>query len=153
MQVDLTPQILMEVAGRTLEDTAFVLVDAAEDEKFSGAVVHAALEFTGTEKGTLTVASSNPFAVYMAANLMGLEMNAPGIADLGSEALGELVNIMAGALTERLFGTNQLCQIGIPVTSTVSPDAHQSELEASTCWVSLLGDDEHRIDVFVELGL
>lgn len=149
MQADLTPQLLMEVAGRTLEDTAFVLVDLAEGERFTGAVVRATLAFSGTARGALLVASSNPFAVAMAANLMGLELNDPEVVDKGEEALGELVNIIAGALTERLFGTDQLCQLGIPTTDTVSVDAHQRTLDGSDCWVSLLGDDEYRIDIAV----
>lgn len=151
MLAELTPELLEEVAGRTIEDAAFVLIERASGERFTGAVVRATVPFSCSCQGTVAVAAARTFAVFLAANFLGLDRDDPAAVENGEDALGELLNIVAGAVLERLFGAQELCRVGVPVMENLSSATHQVALEQSACWVSLVGDDEHRIDISVDV--
>ena len=58
-----------------------------------------------------------------------------------ADAVGELANILAGALAVEVFGKDVVCDIGIPVVATETGRAASDRLAKATCSANLLTDE------------
>ena len=61
--------------------------------------------------------------------------------------MGELANILAGALAVNLFGKDVVCQIGIPVVAIEAGRLAEDHLTHSTCRVNLLTEEGYGLAV------
>ena len=134
---------------RTLEEAAFVFAGLAESSPppFSGTVLEARLAFWGGEAGELTIATDNRLAAELAANLLGEDAEDPEVANRGHEALGELVNMVAGALVVDLYGERSVCRLGVPAIRTVDAARYRRENQVAPGSVVLITEEGRRLDV------
>ncbi|MCP4502327.1 MAG: hypothetical protein GY822_20420 [Deltaproteobacteria bacterium] len=117
---------LLSVGGEILADAAFKFLDPADDASFSDDVVHASLEYrTDFEAGTLHFTSTSPFALDLAANLLGCDPEDDEAAEQELFAMGEMVNVLAGALLAHVVGDADV-SLGIPENQRRSADDWQN---------------------------
>jgi hypothetical protein len=109
-----TTNVVREVACSVMADCAFLLtepVESASNWPASELVRHAAIDFEG---GALSLTTTSELAEAIACDMLGLESGDPEAIAQASSALGELVNVVAGALLARLFGTSGNYGLGLP---------------------------------------
>lgn len=107
---------VIDVARRILEEAAFVFAEAAEemDDPSSSHAVSVGIDFNGPQSGMIVLAASRPFAIELAANMLGQDPEDPVAVSEADAALAELLNIFAGALAYEVFGSQAVCHLGIP---------------------------------------
>ena len=115
----ITSELVCSSASEVLQRTKAIVVQAVQPatdlaEEFKGAV--AMLQFSGAETGTLVMLCSRPLARALAAATFGLSIHELG-EKLVAEALGELVNQVAGALSRHIAGAGQLT-LTVPTTAS-----------------------------------
>ncbi len=149
---NLNRETLAEVASGTLEEAAFIFTEPGEptpDWDTETAIVK--ISFEGTERGTLWLVSSARFAVELAANLLGLEPDDPDAIERGTGALGEMLNMICGALMEAAFGTGVICNLGIPTPTPLSQEELNAKLESAEHAISMMTDEDHRLDMILDI--
>ncbi len=133
-----------------LEETAFIFADREEDPPdWSGEPLQAEISFAGTSRGLLVLTTSVEFATDLAANMLGLEPDSAEVSDSAPAALTEILNIITGALLENMFGTDTICDLGIPSVHPVTPAEQAARSEQARPSFSLLADEEHRLDLMM----
>lgn len=144
MITSVTEDVLVEVAASVLEDVAFVFVERSPaPPPWSGDVLVAKLAYSGPEDGVLAVTASPALAARFAANMLGVEPDDPEATAGTRDAVGEMVNVIVGSMVARVFGTAELCQLGVPrVVLAPAPDASRS-----ICAVALVTDEGERLDL------
>jgi hypothetical protein len=142
-----TVELLSQVTSQVLEEAAFLFLEPADrPPPFVGELLEGRIRFRGPGgEGELLLATTAEVSESLAANLLGLEPGAEDTAAQARDALGEIVNIIGGALIEQLFGSAP-CSLGLPQVASVEPAVHDRELTASGCAISFLTDEGARID-------
>jgi CheY-specific phosphatase CheX len=106
------------VVARVLEDASFVFSDdCAVDSRPDPAgwdAVGVSLTFGGEKSGVFRVWTDRPFAALLAANMLGVDITGPDAEKKGTDALREMVNIIAGNALTGLFGEVAVFNLGIP---------------------------------------
>jgi CheY-specific phosphatase CheX len=108
---------LREVSQNVLADCAFLLTQPANgpaEWPVAERLRHATIDFEGLSTGTLSITTTVELAETVACDMLGLEAGDTEAATQAESALGELVNVVAGALVARLFGTASDCRLGLP---------------------------------------
>lgn len=146
MHPNLTNELLLDVSTRVLEASAFLVTEACPAEPSLGAdVLLACLPFSGPEAGELRMRIPRALARRLAINMLGVE-SGDSEAILGaSDAAGETLNVIAGALMARVYGTRVVCHLGVP---RVTPEQAMPTQEVAAC-VALLTDDALALTVSV----
>ena len=136
-------ETLRETIAEVLETFAFLFADPGEDvvlpEK-PGAFRYASVNFSGASgQGFVFICADFDICAELAANVLGVE---PGEVDekCSSDALGELVNIVAGSVLARLFGVEEVCDLTAPDVCVVD-GGKVRELVADRGNVRLMIDD------------
>jgi hypothetical protein len=148
-------ELLADALGRTLEEAAFVFAERCEaPPPYAGALLQARLAYEGcgAEQGELVLTAPRTLATTLAANLLGEEDGSPEAERRQGDALGELLNMIAGAVVFDLFGPDARCALGLPRVAEV--DAAEGERvpgEASAA-ATLVEEQGRRIDLAVRLG-
>jgi hypothetical protein len=147
---EIAPERLAEMVARTLEDAAFVFTEPADPSATFGApVLEARLEFEGPTRGELALTTTRAVARGLAANLLGLEPGDRDIEVRAGDALGEIVNMLAGAVVLELFGPAAQTRIGVPAVRELAG----APGPGSGTTVSLATEDGDRLDAAVrQLG-
>lgn len=158
---ELPARLLAETLAWTLEEAAFVALQPdPAPEPWSGLVVVGSLPFevalqgrnpTAPLRGHVHLGTSPPFALELAANLLGTEPDTTEAARRAHEAVGELLNMFAGALFERWLGQRVVCDIGIPRLETTSGGACEAWRAEATACASMCGEDGQRVEVCVRI--
>lgn len=115
MAIEASESLLRDVTTQILEDAAFLLLDTAEG--FAGweeDVIDATIPFDGPSSGTVRLVTCRGLAAEIAANMLGIDGVDPDARANEVPALGELVNIVAGAMVAKLWGTRVACDLGLP---------------------------------------
>ncbi len=139
-------QILFNTVEKVLEEAAFALVDAPDEEQDGEcapeAEIASAVEFSGFFAGATAMIAPASLARMFAANMMGLEEDDPEADGKMSDALGELMNMVCGNLLPQIAGRRPEFEILAP--RPINPEACRRA--ADGC------DDFHaqRIRVMVE---
>ena len=133
----------LKVISRVLEETAFIFSDLMEsydmpkiDKRDAKGVT---LTFKGDPSGELHLWAGNDFVRVTAANMLGIDEQAPDAVEKGIDALKELLNIIVGNYLTEIYGTDQIYDLGIPDVLSVdslSDDFKNSEaiwLTAEDC--------------------
>ncbi|RJO64827.1 MAG: hypothetical protein C4523_17485 [Myxococcales bacterium] len=149
---EITAGALGEIGGRILEDAAFVFTEPTDEPPaFEEAVLEGRLRFVAPSgEGTLLIAAGRSLAQEIAANLLGVDAGDPETDGQDRGALGEMLNIIAGAFMADRFGHNVLCMLGIPSVQAFEPDAYAVQKDGTACKVHFSTDDGRRIDLGVD---
>ena len=110
-----TPELLTDILGTVLQDSAFMFVEPAEEPAEWGEKVFAAtLAFESVKGGVLRLTMALPVGVELAANMLGTEITDPEAEENGRAAVSEILNVIGGAFVTRYFGTKVPSQLGLP---------------------------------------
>ena len=140
MDVQLSAELLEEVTSEVLGETAFIFVEALDNEPDwdEGELLETRLTFSGDAQGELLFACNPALGIEFAANLLGLE---PGedqeIEAQSGDAIGEVLNIIAGPLLSAWLGDQAVCDIGPPSGAVVAPETHRERLAGATCSLAM----------------
>ena len=149
MSTTVTVDALSEVAAQVLEDVAFVFTERATAPfAWSGAAIEATLSFSGPERGALFVRTSPGLGARFAANMLGTEVDDPEVVERAGDALGEMLNVIAGVLVARVFGASTLVHLGVPRVAVASAES----VEPSPCAAALMTDEGERLELRILAG-
>jgi hypothetical protein len=113
--VEATPELLTDILGTVLQDSAFMFVEPSDEPAEWGEKVFAAtLAFESVKGGLLRLTMALPVGVELAANMLGTEIDDPEAEENGRAAVSEILNVIGGAFVTRYFGTKVPSQLGIP---------------------------------------
>jgi len=111
---------LARIACEILEEAAFVF---AQQRDFSppenGEFVVATLPVSGAVTGLVGLAMQPPLGAEVAANLLGVEPGDPEADARVSDAVGELLNMLAGSLAAQTSAASERWTLGSPHTRVV----------------------------------
>lgn len=142
--------LLAQALGRTLEEAAFVFAEPTEDPPpFDDDVIAARLAYSGAHAGELLLASPHALAATLAANLLGEDEGGASVTGDDLDAVGEILNMIAGSLVVELFGPEAGCKLGLPRVERVSSQAYCRELARAHAAASLVEEEGRRIDLSV----
>jgi CheY-specific phosphatase CheX len=144
MQTKAMVEALSRAAITVLEETAFAMPMVAPARPWRGELVQAELLFKGPLSGTIILATAPTTAGRLAANILGVEKVE---RDQISDAVGELLNILAGCVMEEWFGVAQTVSLGIPSTRMVQTTDHDTLVARATLSLSLITEEDERVDV------
>ncbi len=153
MPAEISPSLLAQTLGRTLEEAAFVFAEPAEDPPpFDDDVIAARLAYHGEHAGELLLASPHGLAATLAANLLGEDEGGASVTGDDVDAVGEILNMIAGSLVLELFGPEAGCKLGLPRVQRVSAEEYGRELARAHAVASLVEEEGRRIDLSVSVG-
>jgi hypothetical protein len=143
---ELDQALLAATVLATLEDAAFLLAEVTEDAPpFDGQVLEARLAWGGEEPLELRIAAPPALAAELAANLLGDD---GADAAQAADAMGELVNMAAGALAAALHGPRGAPRLGLPRVAATSAIARARE-PAAALSIALREEGGRRVEVSV----
>ena len=131
-----------------LADAAFVFAEPTTAPMPAGEnplVARLTLELG--ERWELCVCVQDKLGQVLAANLLGTESETGEARAAASDAVGELANILAGALAVDLFGKSVVCKIGIPTVAIEPARAVGERLAKSACRVNLETEEGYALAV------
>jgi hypothetical protein len=147
-----SPELLSSTLIALLADAAFVFAEPAVAPLPSGEnelVAH--LTMGHGETYDLCLCVQNKLGDILAANLLGTESETREARAAAADAVGELANILAGALAVQLFGKEVVCNIGIPAVSIETESVVGDGLAKCTCRADLLTDEGYALAVALTL--
>ena len=131
-----------------LADAAFVFAEpTAAPLPASENPLVARLAMEHGETWELCVCVQDKLGQMLAANLLGTESDTGEARAAAADAVGELANILAGALAVELFGKDVVCRIGIPVVAVEGGRAVAARLAQSSCRANLLTEEGYALAV------
>lgn len=129
-----------------LADAAFVFAEPTDAPlPATGNSLVARLTMAHGESWELCVCVQDKLGDLLAANLLGTESESGEARAAAADAVGELANILAGALAVDLFGKDVVCQIGIPTVETGR--AAIERLARATCRANLVTEEGYALAV------
>jgi hypothetical protein len=140
---------LEATSQKILEETAFVWTDLATlPVDWGSEALAARLEFSGPGRGWVELVTTQRLARTIAANMLGLDDGEvePGAPE---QAAGELLNILAGALVVQVFGSQEVCSLGIPEVRRVAAPAPPPGATTATTLLSEEGEP-FELAIFVD---
>jgi Chemotaxis phosphatase CheX len=150
---ELSPKILAQALERLLEDAAFVFAEATEEPPpHEDAVIQAHLAYAGPEDGELVLAASPDLAATLAANLLGEDEGGAIPTGDDEDAIGELLNMLAGSLLVDLYGPDARWRLGLPEVRRVAVPEHERALASASAAVTLVEEEGRRIDLAARVG-
>lgn len=140
---------LAAVLARTLEEAAFVFTEEAEapPPALGERAIAARITFAGPGEGELTLTTSAALAATLAANLLGEDEGGAEVVGDDEDAVGEVLNMIAGAWAVEAFGDEVPCRLGLPRVAWVTKEEHAAALAAADATATLLDEEGRRIDL------
>ena len=118
---------LAMLAIQALERTAFVLVDAVENEEGHEWSAEEAATYTfaricyhGPSSGQIVLAASHGFVIELASSLLGVDPDEIDVDVEGTDAMKELANILGGSVLVELDGEHVDYRLQVPESCGVS---------------------------------
>ena len=135
-----------------LEEQAFLLPDALpEDQVFypgNGLVVK--LDAQGSRKCSMRVAIPDMICDEIAENLLGCDSDDPEFPMMRRDAVGELVNVLAGGLFYSVAGEEQRLSFGSPVVENLT-ESEWNDLTSAEGRITVdVGGSPLALDIAVE---
>ena len=109
--------VLLEVAGETLEQLAFIFSfpdDMDTDAIWERAVTGCHVSFSGPSRGGLLLLISTAALLELASNMLGLDEEETTADDQQKDALREALNVICGNLLPRIGGVDAVFDIEAP---------------------------------------
>jgi CheY-specific phosphatase CheX len=130
MDHDMLRETLFAVACQVLEEASFVFVEPAAEpidgRSWPGPVVRVQLPFNGPVRGRFMLVASSGMGGTLAAGMLGAELGEPEADAKAEDALGEVLNMMAGMALEQALGAGTLWDLGVPEVRRMSPAEYVS---------------------------
>ena len=114
---------------------------------FEGEAMQAKIGFEGPRQGMVVLIFDKSLASVFAANFLGVEPDNLEAMGKGRDAAGEMLNIIAGALMERIFGDQIVANLGIPEVQYLENPNSENVNNEDCIKVSFMTDEDQRIDV------
>jgi CheY-specific phosphatase CheX len=150
MQNEITLQELEYIVVDILQEAAFVFAEPSESSGWEDeSLLVARLGFKGPASGEMILSCNQSMATDFAANLLGVDPDDPDAVMRGSDALGEMLNIVGGTLLANWFGVNGDFEMEIPSVVELKTEAYTDQIKEFSLWLPLETDDGERIDVAV----
>lgn len=151
-------EILMEVAGETLEQLAFIFSFPGETDAeaiWEEQVTACQVTFSGPSKGELLMVISSSAMPELTANMLGLDEDEPPMQNQQCDALKESLNVICGNLLPRIGGEEAIFDIQAPEILDV--DATRVRLEEfkqdpNGCASAHLSLDEGECHLYLRLN-
>jgi hypothetical protein len=146
------PQVALARALETmLEEAAFVFAEpAATPPRFTGPVLLARLAYAGGHEGELALATTPRMAAMLAANLLGEEEGGAHTTGDDADAVGEILNMVAGQLAADLFGEGP-CALGVPLVRSLPAEEYSRFLANASAAACLVDEEGRRIDLSAQV--
>jgi len=147
-------ELLMEVAGETLEQLAFMFSfpdDMDPDAIWEESVTGCHVSFTGHTPGGLLMLISSAALPELAANMLGLEEDETPPVDQQKDALREALNVICGNLLPRVGGVEAVFDIQAPeILETEAARSMMNEYRSNPqgCASALLSLDEGECQLY-----
>lgn len=152
METPLNGEGLLDVAAQVFQEAAFCFIEPLSYEiTLEKELLVASLAFSGKVTGSLLVATPRAFARQAAANLLGLELSDEEAERRSKDALGELLNMVAGVFFAASLGTENDVQLGLPSTKRMTDEEFRLLAVTQTFCVSGLVEEEARVDFALTL--
>jgi hypothetical protein len=146
-------EVLASTLAQVLEEAAFLFAERSEDPPPLGdTVLQARLSFMGDHEGELVLAAAPELCATLAANLLGEDEGGAAATGDDEDAVGELLNMVAGALLVDLYGPDAQCLLGLPRVERVAPAQHEGELARADAVATLVEEEGRRIDLSARLA-
>lgn len=144
--------LLGQTLVHTLEEAAFVFAEPTEDPPpFDGDVIAARLSYCGAHAGELLLAAPHGLAATLAANLLGEEEGGASVTGDDLDAVGEILNMIAGSLVLELFGPDGGCKLGLPRVQRLTSEEYRRDAASAHAAATLVEEEGRRIDLSVRL--
>jgi chemotaxis protein CheY-P-specific phosphatase CheC len=138
------------IAEQLLAQAAFVFAELSQEELSDADTMHVArVSIKGEEAWQLTLAVQTNLGRELAGNLLGIEETSDEAGDASADAVGEMANILAGALAAEFHGPEGPCRIGIPTLTLDSGAKIQAALAAAERKASFTTENGSRLAVFL----
>ena len=148
---ELSQKLLARALESLLEEATFVFAEpAADPPRFSGPVLLARITVAGAYHGELALATSPRTAAMLAANLLGEEEGGADATGDDRDAVGELLNMIAGSLAADL-SPDAPCALGVPLVRSLPAEEYARFLANATEAASLVDEDGRRIDLSAQV--
>ncbi len=145
--------ILLETTRALLEQAAFLFAEQAEQPaEFSGPMSASTLRFTGGGNGKLMLIVTPKRGTALAADLLGLDPDAPEASEKSHDALGEMLNMLTGMLSDAWPQTSEPWEIGTPKTGLLTVGELVAAKAAFSIKASLVTEDGDPIEVWLSPG-
>jgi len=147
-------ELLMEVAGETLEQLAFMFSfpdDMDPDAIWAESVTGCYVSFSGHTRGELLMLISSAALPELAANMLGLEEDETPPDEQQKDALREALNVICGNLLPRVGGVEAVFDIQAPeIIGAEAAKAMVDEYQSSSqsCAIALLSLDEGECQLY-----
>jgi hypothetical protein len=136
-----TPELLTDILGSVLQDSAFMFVEPSDEPaEWGERVFTATLAFESVKGGLLRLTMALPAGVELAANMLGTEIDDPEAEENGRAAVSEILNVIGGAFVTRYFGTKVPSQLGLPQAQLSTSPATGDHVTCSSLVRSEAGD-------------
>ena len=143
---------LGRVVIEILEEAAFLFCEPMDEmnrTELSSEVLMAKLGFTGPSSGDMIFSAPPETASEIAANLLGVDPDDPEVSGKGAEAVGEILNIIGGALLKEWFGSSADFEMGIPEVMKITGAELEKNTAQAALHLPLMTDEGFRIDAAV----
>jgi len=146
-------EILTRATAQLLEQAAFLFTDVTDEEpRWAPEVVEARIHIAAARPAALSVIVSKRLAVTLTAELLGLEPDDDDAEARAEDALGEVLNMLAGFVADAALGGDPPPVIGIPAVRTI-PGARLGGERAdgeTTVWMTT--EEGEPIEVALRVG-
>lgn len=110
-----TKTTLKELFSEILANLAFMFTDDEDTEASDqDAWLETSISYLGPNRGTLVFHCPQRFTQGLAANLLGIDPEAPQAEDQSEDAVKEFMNILCGQLVTQFFGSEDIYNLSIP---------------------------------------
>lgn len=144
----LTREKLTDLVATMLADATFTFVEPVEGNVAQETETLCARVVLGQGEAVELVLRAAPeLGPTLAANLLGTEPESDEARAAANDAVGELANMLAGAIAVEVFGQETICPISIPVVALELGSSSPPGPEADACRTVLLTEDGHYLSV------
>ena len=157
MTTDLS-NLLLEIAGETLEQLAFIFSfpdDLDPEAIWTGASTACRVTFSGPTQGEVLLVISSAALPELTANMLGLDDDETPPEDQQQDALCEALNVICGNLLPRIGGVEAVFDIQAPaIIDAESARARATEFNAQSdgCARALLSLDDGECQLYLHMN-
>ena len=137
---------LATIFSEVLANLAFMFTDEEQPEVTTGDLwLETTISYSGSINGSLKLFCTRDFAVLLAANLLGTDLEDEEAQSDAIDAVKEFMNIVCGQLVTAYHGTEKVFNLTIPEVRELpaAPDLSAAEGDDST----MVCVDGHRVQL------
>ena len=133
---------LAAVVTNVLEDLAFMVSDEGPPRPLADTVwLECEISYVGPVHGTLRCWCTRDFALQLAANLLGTDMEDGAVREQIGDALREFMNVVCGQFVTTFHGTGPVFDLTIPTAEECTlPPIIDVKQEPAACVLSVSGE-------------